>query len=328
MFDVGMEHGGAHPSPTTPAPASTGILSQFAALQGIPLGVPASTQSDNPLIYMGSPKVPNPAGLLASGDNKFNVLVSQIENTTTHDELLTEFDSMSAEKQRKWALWLTLAGYSGSVDLDKVDDAAAQMSLGELLAAYSNLLGDAENRYGVGQKITPTQLLKKAIDYRLDQAGVKWDGKLGSLDTSKLTSLFSEAGIGAESLSPYANATITTTSKSVDFLNPMDAKNLVRGMLQQQLGRDPSQAEYEDFLGAVHAAEQDNPSTTKTTTKYDENGAPMDTSSVTHGGMSAGAYEQLAYDRATRNPDWAEWQAMGTYAPALFSALNAPIPGV
>jgi hypothetical protein len=115
-------------------------------------------------------------------------------------------------------------------------------------------------------------------------------------------------------------------------MNPEDAKNLVRGMLQQELGRDPTQGEYEDFLSAIHAAEAQDPTTQKTTSTYTlDNNDQLRLASqntVTHAGIGAAGVEQLAYERAQQQPSWAEWQAMGTYAPALFAALGATVPGV
>ena len=114
----------------------------------------------------------------------------------------------------------------------------------------------------------------------------------------------------------------------MDVLNPKDAKALTKAVLQQELGRDPTQGEYEDFLSALNAAERENPDVSHTTSTYRLD--PVTQSpylakqrTVTQQGISEAGLAQVAQEQAQRNPNWAEWQAMGTYVPALLQALGS-----
>lgn len=181
---------------------------------------------------------------------------------------------------------------------------------------HKSLLSDAADQFNVlRRKVTPAQLMKEMLRYRL---GDQWDGKLGSLTPENAASL------GGTSLAGKH----TTTSRSVDLMSPEDAKGMVRSLLQQELGRDPTQAEYEDFIATIHAAERANPSISRTTYTTNESGNTTSSSTTTRGGLSASGYEQALYEKARKMPSWGIWQAMGTYAPALFEALDAPISGV
>jgi hypothetical protein len=217
---------------------------------------------------------------------------------------------------------LAIAGFTSSaVPLDAVDDFVKDSTLDEGIAAYQALLETASSYYmNSGLQVTPEDVLKSRLAYRLKAQGVKWDGKLSSLSGDSFADVLKNSGQSQA-------GTYTTTTKSVDFMNPKDAKGLVQQTLQQQLGRDPTQAEYEDFLAAIHAAEKDDPSTTTTTYTLDDQGRQTDSSTVTHQGIGATGLAQMAQEKAQRQPGWAEWQAMGTYAPALFAALGSTVPG-
>ena len=132
--------------------------------------------------------------------------------------------------------------------------------------------------------------------------GVEWDGKFSSFDDG-ISKDFLENAADAEALKPYST---TNTTRSVDFMNPKDAKGLTRAMLQQELGRDPTQGEYEDFLSALHSAERANPDRTTTTTQYtpNEEGVSYDTSTTsrTQEGIGAEGLAQVAYEQARVSP--------------------------
>jgi hypothetical protein len=143
-----------------------------------------------------------------------------------------------------------------------------------------------------------------------------------------------------------STSTDTASSSNVtrDIMDPNDAMALTRAMLQRELDRDPTKAEMEDFVAAVQAAQRSNPtrtssSTTRTTSESQttnrrgrvvDSSSDVDTSSSStqHSGITSAGIQDILLRRARANPDWAEWQAVGTYAPALFQALGATVPGV
>ena len=253
---------------------------------------------------------------------------------TSIERLLEDFEQMDRKEQRQLALLLTIGGYGSSVSLEDAGKASRDMTLNETLNAYLELLDDAAGRYARGQKITPEQLLEQNVAYRLPR-GAEWDGSYGDL-----VGILKENDIPVveedEDLSGTHTTTSSNTSITRDIMDPNDAMALTRSLLQRELGRDPTKAEFEDFIGAVQAAQRANP--TRTTSKStntvttDADGQVIDSdtrsTSTSRGGISSAGLEDLMLRRARQNPDWAEWQAVGTYAPALFQALGATVPGV
>jgi hypothetical protein len=257
-------------------------------------------------------------------------------NVGTIAEVLQEFSNASIDDQKEMAALLALAGYTSSaVPLNQVNEYVQNSNLPDIIAGYNNLLQDAASRYqnGQGQQISPTQLLQQAIKYRLHAQGIDWNGKLGNLWGKNGLTL---QGVGAKQQTvPIDGQTRShiSTQTTRDILDPADAKGLTRAMLQQELGRDPTQAEFEDFVAMLQQATRDNPthSTTTTQQQYDATTGQWydtNTSTTSSGGISQTGLQELAQEKAQQNPDWAEWQAVGTYAPALFDALGATVSGV
>lgn len=260
-------------------------------------------------------------------------------STTSIEQLLQQFEQMDRRQQRQLALLLTIGGYAGSMSLDEAGAAARDLTLNETLNAYLELLDDAAGRYLRGQKITPEQLLEQNVAYRLPR-NANWDGSYGDLVDVLGENDIDVSGVDepdkAKDLSGTHTTTSTNTSVNRDVMEPNDAMALTRAMLQRELGRDPTKAEFEDFVGAVQAAQRSNPerTTSKSTNTVTTNkkGRVVDSdtssSSTRTGGITQAGVEDLMLRRARQNPDWAEWQAVGTYAPALFQALGATVPGV
>jgi hypothetical protein len=285
-------------------------------------------------VYMGSTQgVPDATPQGFGSDPAPNTVTSE----ATIDSLLRQFEEMDRQQQRRLALLLTIGGYAGSVDLEDVGDHVRNMTLNETLEAYLGLLDAAAGRYLRGQKITPEQLLEQNVAYRLPR-GADWDGTYGDLANILTENDVDVSGIedGEEDLSGTYTTTSSNTSVSRDIMDPNDAMALTRAMIQRELGRDPTKAEFEDFISAVQAAQRANPvrtTTTATSTETrDKDGRVVDSdsssSSTTRGGISPAGIEDILLRRARQNPDWAEWQAVGTYAPALFQALGATVPGL
>lgn len=334
------------PLPGTPEGGSSQLLNSAAQAYGIALGAPAAgpqqaTGPDDPYVWMG---VQRTRGRVkrAGGDQGYPVtrpgITGRQDKALRLSEVLSRFDKMDGQEKRKIAAYLALAGYlsSGGSDatFEDMDAAAMTAPMGAVRAAYEDLVKDAMDRQAnLGQRITPNQLLEQAVAYRLAGSGIKWDGHFNSLH--EVLPLKSLGGAGEQKPGPKDGdkKTLTQTSTARDIMDPEDAKGLTRSMLQQELGRDPTEAEYEDFIAMLQHAQRANPTTQTTTANmvYDSQSGGWRTvsdSTTTHQGIGADGLQQLAYEKAQQNPDWAEWQAMGTYAPALFEALGATVPGV
>jgi hypothetical protein len=287
-----------------------------------------------------------PAGINSTVNSAESGNQQKVESASSINELLQAFSTASVDDQREMAALLALAGYNsgGAVDLNQLNQYVQTANLPDVAAGYQNLLKDAASRYANGQKITPAELLQQAIKYRLQSAGIKWDGRL-NFSTSNGTFNFGKDSLwqnGALSINggstvggPTDGSTksVTQTSINRDIMDPEDAKGLTRAMLQQELGRDPTEAEYEDFIAMLQQAQRANPTKSTTTTNYrydSSQGGYVSTGSntTTQDGISSQGLQELAQEKAEQNPDWAEWQAVGTYAPALFDALGATVSGV
>jgi len=292
------------------------------------MGTPSGTPSYDPndpntwLIYLGDIKhydseTPHHPSLTDYWQN-----VTHTPDEANISQMLDNLDHMSIKEQHKLYAQLLLAGYSSTtIDLDKIPDEVKNSAFADVASSYSMFLKELSSRYSTrNQKITPDQLLEQRIAYRFKAAGIDWNGDLDSLNLNSIIKL-----TGAENASLAGTRTATYTSK--DFMDPMDAKALVRATLQRELGRDPTQAEYEDFISSIHAAEAHDMSSQSVTTTTDAQGRVLSQNSTSHAGMSQAGIGEMALERAQRQPDWAEWQAMGTYAPALYDALGPGVPG-
>jgi hypothetical protein len=289
----------------------------------------ADEKPDEPLVYVGTKKVTLPlVGTVDATPRGFGSAPEpqkkKIPKVQTVSAALRKFDRMTVAEQHRMLRLLAMAGFAGSIDLADVDEAVKSATLDDAREAYKQLLIVANDYYqNSGLMVTPEDVLRSALHYRLDGEGIKWKGDLNSFDDG-LAGYADRLAAAGEDLS----GTTVQRYKSVDFMDPNDARALTRGMLQQELGRDPTQAEYEDFLSALHAAQKDNPDVTKVTSTTDESGQLVNQRTVTHQGISSAGLQQIAQDEAQSQPSWAEWQAMGTYAPALFAALGSAVPGV
>jgi hypothetical protein len=302
---------GSNPS----APGATSGINDLAAQYGINLsgsdaGIgPGST--NDPFVFMGEQKITKYS--TATSAEHIMATGGPVQGSKLSD-LQRQFIQLSEDKKRHWAYLLALTGYADAsiaADPAKAAEFAKTAPLNTVLQMHQNFLQDAADQFNLyRRKVTPTALMNEMLSYRL---GKNFPGDLNAVVPG---------GSGSAATSH------TQTSKSIDYLNPEDAKGMVRNMLQQQLGRDPSQAEYEDFVATIHAAERQNPSTSTTTYNTDAEGNTTNSSTVTHGGLTSSGYDQLLYDKAKSLPSWAVWQAVGTYAPALFQALDAPVSGV
>lgn len=245
--------------------------------------------------------------------------------------LVTEFQKASRREQRRMAFLLTLGGFVSTdarLTLDRVAEFADNLSLGQVVEAYARLVTDASDSLANGIPLTPDQLLTRAINYKLPTK-VDWDGNLESLRNT-----LKEYNVEAEALEEGGgkkdeNLARTEVRKDTlrNFMDPADAKALVRSLLQQELGRDPTAGEFDEFLAAVHQAEARNPTTTKYKTRYNKEGDLVSQNTTTHQGISVSGVRDQMLEKARSQPGWAEWQAVGTYGPALFEALGATVPG-
>jgi hypothetical protein len=120
----------------------------------------------------------------------------------------------------------------------------------------------------------------------------------------------------------YENGSKTTTNRSVANITEGEAWSSLQQTVSQMLGHDPSDQEVRDFAYRMNQLAAENPSISKTITKYRAGEATSSTTS-TEGGFSAADVAQSAYEDAQSDPEYAEYQSATTYFNAALSALGA-----
>ncbi len=119
----------------------------------------------------------------------------------------------------------------------------------------------------------------------------------------------------------------TTTSKTIDEMDPAEAKVMIRNAAGQALGRDPTKEEIEDFIAKAQTIARANPNVTTTTTNYGFDGEATSQSSISKGGGDAvtAQTQEAAMQQLKQSEDYAGFQGAGVYMPWLEDALSSPI---
>ena len=244
--------------------------------------------------------------------------------------LLQEFDGTSIAMKKEAARLLALAGYldlsSASDPGQALQNTIASATLSDVRDAYSALLEEAESRYTQDSlELTPQQLLMMNIEFRHGgKKGLDFDSKDASGIWDSATGGGSGGGSGGLGKPEDLSGTTTNTQKVRDIWNPKDARQLAEQTLQSILQRDPTQAEYEDFVAALRNEQKENPLKVTTSTTTDKEGGVIAQTTRNRGGVDPSTF---AGDFAEDAPDHGDWQMMGTYWPAVLQALGSTVPG-
>lgn len=114
----------------------------------------------------------------------------------------------------------------------------------------------------------------------------------------------------------------TTTQSQTNMTDPATARAIATKVFQDLLGRDPGQGEIAAYADALSQSELANPSTTTTTTQFDPTtGEPVNSSSISEGGMTADGQALLASDAIKKKKEYGATQAATTYQNALEQAV-------
>lgn len=226
------------------------------------------------------------------------------------NEVIGKFNSWSNKRKKALAKKLAQAGYFGTPPQGmSLDDFVARIPLAQLEEAWGQVVMETAQKNANGVWVTPEQNIQQQIDYnRSAAAGTELEG-------------FFTGKAGAEKAG--FTGTKKQTSISRDIFSASEAKGLIRGVLQQELGRDPTAEEFDDFIDALRTRQRKNP-TESTTAQVYRKGDLIRSETTTTGGISPTEY---AAEWAQSQPDWAEWQAVGTYFPTVLNTLGAGVPG-
>lgn len=165
-------------------------------------------------------------------------------------------------------------------------------NLAAVAAQYQKLLELAAAKTAAGSYVTPEELLSG------------WVGGQG----------------GNARPSSYTNSVTST-----DLTNPQTARQFLRQSLQDRLGRDPSAAEQQAFMAALHQAETNDPTIRTSTYKLDPaTGQYNESAATTKGGLDPSAYS-ANYATGHNQKEAGAYQAAAVYFPALMQAIGAPV---
>lgn len=158
-------------------------------------------------------------------------------------------------------------------------------------------------------------------------ANQSWIGTNGGKNGAPL-SPWDALGLMSRTPGGYGNSLAktgprTTTSRSVNEISDGDAWSVVNRAVTELLGRAASTSELQEFASRANRIAANNPTITRTTTKYDAQGRPVSESSKTQQGASAGDYELAARNMANRDPEAGAYQAAATYYPKLLETLGS-----
>jgi len=208
-----------------------------------------------------------------------------VDKTMNAAEAVASFWAWSDAQRKAFGDHLVALGLASAADATRTP---------VLLGAWTDAVDAAANFYTSGKKkVTPWDALSGI-------AGI--EGTVG------------KAAGGARSY----------TSTSIDLTSPEAARALITDELSRRLGRAANDGEVSAFTNTLNAAQRANPTVTQTTQSADQ-AVQGSSSSTTSGGVDAAAAGQMATDYAKSRPDYAEYQAAGTYMNYLFNALQAPV---
>lgn len=207
-------------------------------------------------------------------------------------------------------------------DEKKLNDFIAQGIVGGLIQpgggevearrVWNNLVADA-GQYGLrGNPVSPFDILAQYVNRAGGLDKGQWVDTGGGMQRNVITGEVRYVGPKFK----------TTTQTSTNVTDPDTARALTTSVFQSLLGRDPMPGELAQFADALHAAEQNAPATTHTTTEFDSDGNPVGSTSYTEGGLDAAGKQYLLEQRAKKNPEFGATQAATTYLNAFENAIG------
>lgn len=187
---------------------------------------------------------------------------------------------------------------------------------------------DDEQRAALSKKMWFLGLIKDPNDfdgaYDVWKKAITHAGRFAmtgkEMDPNDVLDLMGDAESGATATKQKGGP---VTRRQIDLTDPETAKAWVQEAFSQSMGRKAEDAEVRALVDALGARERANPSIQTTTpTKWDDQGNPIDSTTVTSGGFSSDAFIQNQVDA---DPEATAHQAAGELFPALLQALGAGV---
>lgn len=209
------------------------------------------------------------------------------EKSVPLSEAMTLFYDWDEGERREWGEYLVRIGR-----IDEEDAGNFEVLKAEWLTA----LEEAAQFSAAGKKVSP------------------WD-------TAKL--LAGVSGLADQDVK--FNGTKSYTRKQTNLANPADARELVREVVRDQIGRAPTEEEYQAFVGMLTEAQRANPTMQTDTVTY-ENGEEVSSASTTEAGIGSAGLAGMARDRARQMPEYGAYQAATRLWNSLLNdIINSPV---
>lgn len=240
-----------------------------------------------PLLYFGETSGRGYAGGtkkvgIADGDTLAGPNLQNAPKVMTQAEAQMQWYHWTPQQQLAWAKKAYALGYLQSpTDVDGAH------------ALWDREVGEATNYYQAGKTtVSPWDVLE--------------------LNAGSNSDVLKKRG----TMNP--DGSITHTNTSIDLSDKASVEALASQVLQQALGRDPTQSEVNTYYNTIRGQEQSHPTTTTQTTT-----AAGDTSSTTSGGFGADDASEMLKQQIQNDPEYAKYQSGTTYYGAALSALGA-----
>lgn len=119
--------------------------------------------------------------------------------------------------------------------------------------------------------------------------------------------------------------TTKSTQKSISLTDPTSARSIIRNTLREKLGRAPSKAEYEAFVGALNSTERNSPNVTTQTTTVNEDGSVSNSSSTSQGGVNPSGFAEEYAQQGELGKEANSFMVATDYYDAAMQALRSPV---
>jgi len=205
---------------------------------------------------------------------------AQVPSVMTQSQAQMQWYHWTQQQRLTWAKRAFALGY-----LSSPTDVQGAQSL------FMNAIGESVRYYAVGKKVSPWDVL--------------------DLNAGSNSDVLKKRGM----VNP--DGSITSTNSQINLSDKASVEALATQVLQQALGRDPTQSEINTYYNTIRGQEKSHPSVTTTTTKGGQ------TSSVTSGGFGQDDAAELLKSQIQNDPEYAKYQAGTTYYGAALQALGA-----
>lgn len=200
----------------------------------------------------------------------------------------------------------TLRRFVNTGILRKVRGFNPNMGMPEILDAWENMLEQSwrmNNATGAGDKNSWTP-----FDVMETYSNAGNFGTVKSADGNWMV----DAGTG-ERVKYVGPKSKTTKESRINLSSPEEVRALTTSMLSELLGRAPTAEEMAKYKASINDYERANPQTATTTVTLNDMGEQVSSNTVTSGGASQAALQEIVSGGAKKGPEYGKYQGGARY---------------